>query len=650
MNKMAAVERIDGRHEDLAVAHWVQLLDALPIPGALIDNQGSIIASNRWLARSPGESLVNLRESRDTKSLLMGADGQSRWLVRPIDPASTIMIATSEREDVGDHLLRRFFSIGEWLYVVYDQWGRVIESNSAWENLLGYEAEQVYGTDSWSLLPPDDQETRAAVEHDLRTKGRAEPVYQMRTAGGEYRTIRWALHFDPTVGRCFGIGRDITEEQGLQAELERKALTDELTGLANRFAMLEGLEFVLDNGCSPAVLFCDLNRFKIVNDSLGHRAGDALLSRLGDRLNGLAESDDSLVARIGGDEFVILLGESTAERAIAAAEEILQSLREPFNIDGRQVHVGMSIGIAVADEDHQHTADSLLAQADTAAYEAKKHDRNNWVMFDHLMQARVDRRFNVESEIREALDDDRFEVHMQPFVEVTTGKIIGGECLVRLRRKDGSLASPGQFLDVAEDAGLLPAIGSKVMAETMRQAAELNRIDPSLMVSVNVSGVELNSPFFVEETLAQAKDEGTTLESVLLEITEQAIVHLEYAVPTLEALRATGMRVALDDFGTGFSSLAHLRELPIDVVKVDRTFVQGLDIDPVTREVTKSLIALCGALGLDVVLEGVETHGQLEAVDAIGGSVAQGFLMYRPMPFSDFVAHVTNADRGAEAA
>ncbi len=647
---MAASANQDGRRDVVTVAPWINLLEALPIPAALIDDQGAILATNRWLARSPGETLINLQDTQGTKGLRAGADDDSRWLLHPIDPAAAVMIATSEHEGVGDHLLRHFFSTGEWLYVVYDNWGLVVESNQAWEELLGFEPGQAYGADSWSLLQPEDRKNRPVIEHELRTRGRAETIYRMRTASGAYQTIRWTLQYDPTVGRCFGIGLDITEESRLQAELERKAHTDELTGLANRFAMLERLESILEVDGSPAVLFCDLNRFKIVNDSLGHRAGDTLLSSLGMRLNELAVSDDSLVARIGGDEFVVLLGNATTERAIATAEEILLSLRTPFVIEGRQVYVGMSIGIAVWQEGQELTGDSILAQADTAAYEAKKRDRNNWIIFDNLMQARLERRFNVESEIREALDDNRFEVHLQPFVDVVTSKITGGECLVRLRRSDGSLATPDHFLDVAEDAGLLPALGTKVIAEALRQAAELNRIDPSLMVSINVSGTELNSPFFVQETMVEAAAAGTDLGSILLEITEQAIVHLEYAVPRLEALRATGLRVALDDFGTGFSSLAHLRELPIDVVKVDRTFTQGLDDDPVTREVTASLIGLCGALGLDVVLEGVETQAQLDAVEAIGGTVAQGFLMYRPMPFSEFVKLVGRPDAASEAA
>ena len=660
---MSALNRVDGSSEYTCmeaafenaddspeVAQWSQLLAVLPIPAALITKAGTVLTANRWIDEPPGTPLVSLEDELDTRGLLPGANNASRWLVRPISSTSNVMLATSERDDVGDHLLRRFFSAGDWLYVVYDQWGRIIEANAAWERLLGYSFDEVYGIDSWSLLPRSDTQTRAAVERSLRTSGQAQPVFKLRTANGGYRTIQWALHFDPSVGRCFGLGRDITDEQDLYAELERRALTDELTGLANRFAMLDCLESVLTSGDRPAILFCDLNRFKIVNDSLGHLSGDALLTQLGERLEHAALDEDALVARIGGDEFVILLGNGSYERAIATANDVLSSLRKPFVLDGRPVHVSMGIGIAVAEPGRDGTAGALLAQADTAAYEAKKKGGNDWVVFDSLMQARVDRRFNVESEIRDALENERFEVLVQPFVEVQTGAIIGGECLVRMRQRDGSLASPGHFLDVAEDAGLLPAIGSLVLTDALGYAAKLNQIDPTVIVSINVSGVELNSPNFTEHILALARESGVYPETLLIEITEQAIVHLDYAVPTLDALRATGMRVALDDFGTGFSSLAHLRELPIDVVKVDRSFVQSLDEDRVTREVTASLLSLAKALGLGVVLEGVETRGQLDAVAAIGGTLAQGYLMYRPMPFPDFVALVSGRSGRTEAA
>jgi len=288
---------------------WAAVVGALPVPAALVDEAGAVLAGNRWLGVEDGATL--LRHNADVApGLAFGADGATRWRVRPLDNAdasdAAVLLATAERLHASDHLLRRFFSSGESLFVVYDQAGRIVESNKAWENLLGYSADEVFGLDSWTLLPPDDLTTRAQVEADLRDHGRAEPVFQMRRSDGSFRLVKWALHFDTTVGRCFGIGRDITDEDRIAQELHRRATTDELTGLANRATFVEALSEALADGALPSVMFMDLDNFKVINDSLGHHAGDILLAALGRRLDNLAESEDSLVGRLGGDEFVVM--------------------------------------------------------------------------------------------------------------------------------------------------------------------------------------------------------------------------------------------------------------------------------------------------------------------------------------------------------
>ncbi len=611
------------------LAAWASILRVLPIPAALVLPDGVVIDANRWLKVEPGETLLEYTE--DPSSTLRFGTLGSRWRVRPLDEDGSVLLATGEREDAGDHLLRMFFSSGDSLFVVYDQEGRIIQSNAAWEELLGYSGEEIFGVDSWTLLPEDDLETRANVEQDLRTDGRSNPTFNMRRADGTYRLVQWNLHFDFTVGRCFGIGRDVTEENRATSELQRRATTDALTGLTNRTELTERLSQLLSEGASPALLYCDLDQFKVVNDSLGHGAGDNLLSKLGRRLDAVNVGDDVTVARFGGDEFVVLLDNADEARANHVAETFLRALKRPFTLANRQVHASMSIGMAVCDTTCSTSASDLLSRADTAVYEAKRQGRGRSVLFDEQLRAATARRFDVEVGLRSALLDGQIETWYQPIVELATGHICGAEALVRWRDGDNIL-TPGHFLDVAEEASLMSEIGSHVMNWALEVAAPLIDQDPHFIMSLNVSHNELIAAGYVHELRETAKSYGVPPENVLIEITEHTAISTDQALPLLNELREHGFKIALDDFGTGYSSLSHLRDLPIDVVKIDRSFVSALNDDLVTRSLTKSLIELSQALNLDVILEGVETLPQSAAAVSLGGTVAQGYLFHHPMP------------------
>ncbi len=624
----------DGFGEEILA--WASMLAVLPIPAALVDADGHIVDRNRWIEAEVGAPLVDLESVKEAPGLAFGIDEATRWRVRPLDEGAGILLATAEREDAGDHLLRKFFSSGDSLFVVYDQFGRVVESNAAWENLLGYGHDEVFGLDSWTLLPPSDLETRDRVERELRTQGRSEPVFEMRTKDGAYRLVQWALHFDTSVGRCFGIGRDITEENRLANELHRMAYTDELTELPNRTKLIDTLEAILGTSATPAVLFCDLDHFKVVNDSLGHHTGDLLLKAIADRIGALATAPDSFFARLGGDEFVFLLNDSSWDIATATAERILGLLGEPFSVLGHSLHANMSIGIAMAQAEGDRTAETILGEADTAAYKAKALGRNRYRKFDEGLRATVDRRFNVEAGLRAALANDQFEVHYQPIVALPGAGVVGLEALVRWRASDGTLMLPGEFLDVAEEAGLMPDIGREVIKQALTVAAEFADGGRPLPMSINASAAELGcGADYVTQVIDLAAELGLDPSLILLEVTESSVVAVESILPTLNAFRSYGVRIGLDDFGTGFSSLSHLRTLPIDVVKVDRTFVSDLLGDQVTRAVTSSLLNLCAALGLDVVLEGVETTEHASAAEQLGGTMAQGYLFHRPMPLPE---------------
>ncbi len=655
--------------------HWSALLHKLPIPAALLSQAGTILSRNRWLDANIGDVLISptagtamaeqlaefLHHPPATTSngepvtsclspgLYNGTDASNQWRVRELgEPdGQTVLLATRSSDESGNHVLRRFFSAGPWLFVAYDQWGRIIEYNSAWTDALGYSPDELFGLDSWSLLAEESSHLRPGVESDLRTLGRSEPVFKMRKKDGDLLDVRWTLFYDTELGRSFGLGHDVTIERQLTEQLERKATTDELTGLPNRARLLDQLEQWLSDGHRPTVLFCDLDNFKIINDSLGHKAGDELLAELGRRLNLLVDDDNTMVGRMGGDEFVAIVKSATVEQAEALGQRLIDLSGEMFTVSGQPAHIGMSVGISlgarhsneagdsraprVSDRSPADIASGVLAEADTAVYRAKQEGRNRISMFDAEMRSKADRRLTVEVGLRQALDDDRIEAVYQPIVSISDGYVIGVESLIRWRQDDGQLASPGAFLDVAQEAGLLPALGLRMLEKAAALGGRLAQAGRPLMVSANLSAVELSYNNLVDRVHLALNKGGLSPEHLLLEITETAVLRTDATLPVLWDLQSAGIRIGLDDFGTGFSSLAHLRELPIDVVKIDRSFVRSIVDDNVTRQLTAALLGLCDALALEVILEGIETTEQAEAVEHLGGRLAQGFLYHRPM-------------------
>lgn len=646
---------------EATIESWATLLDKLPIPAALLNPDGTVMAGSRWLDTDPGESLIyppnvaaahmassmahDVPQDTDPKGDILspglhyGKTPDDRWRVRVLSVSEDeqVLLATRATDEAGTHVVNHFFSSGPWLFVAYDQWGKVVESNDAWSDVLGYSEAQLFGLDSWSLLSDEDVGKQPQVEEDLRNFGRSEPTFRMRAANGSYRTIRWLLHYSTELGRSFGLGHDVTREQELAAQLERQATIDELTGLPNRSLVRQKLDQWLSDGFRPTVLFCDLDHFKVINDSLGHRAGDELLATLGQRLSSLVQDDNTVVGRMGGDEFVAIAKSATAAEAEALGRRIIELTGEMFIVADQPAHIGVSVGISLGPRRTDLkpaspvTAEGLLEEADTAAYRAKQAGRNQISIFDAEMRSMADRRLTVEVGLRRALEEDRIEALYQPIVAVPGGTIVGVETLIRMRDEDGRLVTPNEFLDVAQEAGLLPSLGYRMLDKATELGGRLARFGRPLMVSVNISAVELSYGNFAERVRRALTDHDLVPEHLLLEITETAVLKTDATLPLLWDLQATGVRLGLDDFGTGFSSLAHLRELPIDVVKIDRSFVANLSNDGVTRELTASLVGLCEALALEVILEGVETAEQSDLIEQLGGRMAQGYLFHRPM-------------------
>ncbi|MGH1502929.1 MAG: putative bifunctional diguanylate cyclase/phosphodiesterase [Acidimicrobiales bacterium] len=633
----AAVSSIDGLTEgwpldDIPVGWTAHSLDPAHSFGLLL---GPAISTSTATPRSDG-SRPALPAAPVKGSPVTDADS---------DLGGVVPTEADAMDDVRDHLLRQFFGAEGVVFVVFFLDGRIVECNEEWTQVLGHERDTVEPLDVWSIVADDRQKVVPALRQQLEETGVATPSLRMQASDGSTRDLSWSFSLDEHHDMVFGIGRDITSQLRLTEELERLAYYDGLTGLANRANLVSRLDEHLAAGDDPAVLFCDLDRFKVVNDSLGHAAGDELLRQLGSRLQSVVRRSRDLVVRLGGDEFVVLLGHTTQRHAEAEARRILEVVERSFEVAGRSVRIGMSIGVT-ARRGRAVSAEVLLGEADTAAYFAKEQRRGAFAVYDEQLQAVADHRFSVEAGLLHALEDDRFEVHYQPVVALSTGSVVGAEALVRWRDVDGRLHLPGNFVAIAEEAGLIAEIGDRVLRRAVAHAADLTFQGRPISISVNATAGQISSPSFVSTVHQAVKSSGLDPRQLVLELTESAIVgDLDSTIPVLESLRSIGVRVAVDDFGTGYSSLSYLQQLPIDIVKIDRSFVSRLGSDSVADSVVAAVLTLCEALSLSVVVEGIETVEQSDIVQDLGVDLAQGFLLHRPMPFGD-LREVLAAERG----
>jgi diguanylate cyclase (GGDEF)-like protein len=436
------------------------------------------------------------------------------------------------------------------------------------------------------------------------------------------------------------IGRSMLyaiERKRVERELEHHALHDALTGLPNRTLFLDRTQHALARlrrkGGNCAVLFIDADRFKVVNDALGHEAGDRLLVELGERLTAALRPGDT-VARLGGDEFTALCEELTAtEEAVGIAQRVLKALETPFNIDGQEAFLSVSVGIAVAGADGD--AQGIIRDADIAMYRAKERGSGLEVFSDALRRTAVDR-LSLDTELHRALERGEFKVHYQPQVNCANGRISGVEALVRWARPDGELVTAAHFIDEVERAGLTGQLGALVLDQACRDVAGWSGPGDNVGVSVNVSPRQLRDPG-LEQVVGDALEKAELDAGRLcLEVTERAVIEdVEQAAASLAGLRALGVHVALDDFGTGYSSLAHVTRLPVDTLKIDRTFVSGLESDPASSRVVSAVAGLAHSLGLSMVAEGVERWVQLERLLELDCPFAQGFLFSPARPAAE---------------
>ncbi len=427
----------------------------------------------------------------------------------------------------------------------------------------------------------------------------------------------------------------IVDTETLQtiASLLHAATHDTLTGLPTRGVLLERLERELARDATGlvAVLFVDLDNFKLVNDSLGHECGDVVLGEMARRISDCVGAGDT-VSRFGGDEMVILHPAAFDSSEAEIGARILAAMAEPINVEGREVVVSASVGVAICARGAQ-SAEQLLRDADTALYAAKSRGRNRMERFNEELHARVARRMQIESDLRTALRDAQLFVHYQPQVNLNTGRLVGVEALVRWCHPEHGLIPPAEFIPVAEECRLIGALGRQVLRTACRQLAEwLALSEHPLTMTVNVSPRQLDDPDFIAEIRDVLRETGINPAALCLELTETALLGRETdTVEVLERIRSLGVYVAIDDFGTEYSSLARLRELPIEVLKIDRSFIDGLPAESGDTAIVTSILSLALAMGKHVIAEGVERPEQAAALRSMGCTVAQGYLFSVPV-------------------
>jgi diguanylate cyclase (GGDEF)-like protein/PAS domain S-box-containing protein len=521
---------------------------------------------------------------------------------------------------------------------VWDLGAGTVYYSDRWKEMLGFSKDDIGDSpEEWfSRVHPDDVAMlRADIDaHRHGATPSIEHEHRMRAKNGDYR---WMLARGVAVRdaagdatRIAGSQTDITDRKFAIDRLMHDAFHDPLTGLPNRALFMDRLESVMERarrrgGHEFAVLFLDLDRFKVVNDSLGHALGDMLLVSVGERLRGALRATDT-VARLGGDEFTILTEINHLADAVRLAERIQEDLRLPFRVGEHEIFTTASIGIALSATGYERPHD-VLRDADIAMYRAKSRGRGIHEVFDKTMHERAVKLLTFETELRHSIERGQLRVHYQPIVSLESAKVMGFEALLRWQRGD-ELVNADEIVPIAEETGLILPIGQWVLRESLRQLAEWPE---SLHMHVNLSAKQFLQPNLLEQVAEALAESGVAAGRLHLEVTESVVIdNPEAAAALLEKLRATGVGISLDDFGTGYSSLSSLRQFPFDTLKIDRSFI-STNGDQRNDEIVRTISALARILGMDVTVEGLESASQVERMRALGIDYAQGFYFSPPV-------------------
>jgi diguanylate cyclase (GGDEF)-like protein/PAS domain S-box-containing protein len=596
---------------------------------------------------------------------LRAADGEWRWAEAIVTDMSDVpsvggVVANirdvtdrhraEQRRGEAEERYRQGFEHSAFGLAILDLEQTLTSANPALAELLGHPVERLLGRSPVEFFHPAEiEDAREGIGRLLR---RDAPLFYKR----EHRMIRadgsvvYVL-IDMTVVRdhndepsyYFIQVRDITDRTRAEKALEHQALHDDLTGLPNRLLLVDRLSRSLARAqrtdTRVAVIFLDIDRFKLVNDGLGHIVGDQLLIEVAQRLSSTLRASDT-VARFGGDEFVVVCEDVRNERAaVEFAERIAELLGEPTVVNGHELYASASIGIAIGGS--EASADQLLRDADAAMYRAKDLGRARIELFSRELRRRVADRLDLETSLRHAIERDELGLLFQPIVRLVDGRVVGAEALLRWHRAGFGDVPPVDFIPIAEDSGLIVPIGAWALEhalEELRELASHRAVGVTWpLVAVNLSTLQLRLPASIDMIRSTIRDSGVDPSMLALEITESALMdNIDTTAGAMSSLRDLGVRFAVDDFGTGYSSLAYLKRLPIDSLKIDRSFIDGLPSEPHDLSITEAIITLGRTLGLTIVAEGVETVEQWIALDELGCTVGQGFLWSRPVPADTF--------------
>jgi diguanylate cyclase (GGDEF)-like protein/PAS domain S-box-containing protein len=540
--------------------------------------------------------------------------------------------------------------------IATDLEGKVLYWNRAAEGIYGWSSEEVLGRRLGDLTVPEEFRDQAEeVVSELRAG---------RTWSGETRLRRKDGSYVPVLGTAtplfddrknlvgmIGVSADISQRKALEEELEHRASHDPLTGLPNRSTFVERIGHALQrtrrgqNSRKVGVLFMDLDGFKTINDSLGHEAGDRLLIAVAERLKNRLRPEDTL-ARFGGDEFAVLLEDvADSSDVIRVAQRIVESLREPFTVDEHRVIVSTCVGITLGSAHTNDDPERMLRDADAAMYRAKEQGPSRYAEFDPTMQARARERLDLEAELSQALEKGEFVLYYQPEISLHDGSLVGFEALLRWQHPERGLLQPSDFVPLAEETDLIVPIGRWVIEQACWQAKRWEVEHPSApptTMDVNLSSRQLARRGLVkilEEALTRAGLKASTLG---LDITETVLIEAsEYNAQALDALKSLGIRLYLDDFGTGYSSLSYLKRLPVDRVKVDKSFVKGLGENATDTALVRMIIDLCHTLGVEVLAEGVESSEQVALLRNMACDLGQGNHFAEPLPGEDLAQRLS---------
>jgi PAS domain S-box-containing protein len=565
------------------------------------------------------------------------------------------------------------------MIALVDSDGRRLYNSPAYQKVLGYSPEDLKATSSTEQIHPDDRPRVLQAAEKARLSGQGERVeYRIRHKDGSWRTLESTAcairNARGQTDKLVIVNRDITERKRAEEMLAHNAFHDGLTNLPNRALFLDRLQHALTlskrhSNYKFAVLLIDVDEFKIINDSLGHAAGDELLIQIGQRLKdsvrradtvsrphvsevpGRPTNDDTL-ARLGGDEFAILLDDiRDSIEAVRVAERMQTQLAMPFVVNQEKIVISASMGIASSASPHMQ-AEDLMRDADIAMYRAKRAGKARCEVSDAAMHANAVKRLRLETDLRKALDQGEFRVYYQPIVSLQTGKITGFEALSRWQRAEG-IVPPIEFIAVAEEIGLIVPMNRQLLLEACQHLRTWQSEFPSsppLTMSVNISARDFTQPDLPSEIRKSLEQTGVDPGCLQLEIVETiAMGDAEKSGHVLAQLKALGVRLSIDDFGTGYSSLSRLRRLPVDILKIDRAFISNMDSDPENREIVRAIIILAHNLGLKVVAEGTETEDHINLLKQLNCEMAQGYFFSRPVDEQAILKLLTN-NRSAGAA